>query len=203
MSLDKFGRAAAASHSSSTASHSLSPYRHGFIFTGDGNIDVENLKLCNVKGPTEEFDCANKQYVDNLKTNLLKKLNVIPDIVNQQIDLNMKAYKIKYDSDVTTLRDIISTNKSKCESEIKSLRTNLENKIDQYVINLKNDISLFTRNFILEEIKSQSEKINKDIKRIEHKTAIAEKTALTRIGTLERSLLSNSNETLERSLLPK
>lgn len=79
MSLDKFGRSAASSSSASTGgtSHLLSPYRHGFTFTSDGNIDVENLKLSNVKSPTNDNDVCNKRYVDDNLLSLNKELNTI------------------------------------------------------------------------------------------------------------------------------
>lgn len=64
MSVDKFGRAADQPNrfrSLITASSG-----RGLTFMGDGNINIENLKLCNVKRPTNKKDAANKDYVDSI-----------------------------------------------------------------------------------------------------------------------------------------
>lgn len=72
MSLDKFGRSAARS-SDIASSHLLSQYRRGLVFTADGNIDIEKLKLCNVQYPTEDDDATNKKYVDDNITSVKLK----------------------------------------------------------------------------------------------------------------------------------
>lgn len=64
MPLDKFGR------SSSSTTLLSSRLRYGghiggkIKHTTDGDIDAENLKICNVKEPTADGDASNKHYVD-------------------------------------------------------------------------------------------------------------------------------------------
>lgn len=60
MGLDKFGRA---SHSKSSVSRNLFPVKT-IAFTEHGNIDCENLKICNLADPSVSTDAANRGYVD-------------------------------------------------------------------------------------------------------------------------------------------
>lgn len=82
MGLDKFGRAASSSSSSSHSENKL--MRNSPVsFTTDSNIDCENRRLCNVKAPQLHVDATNKKYVDeriskelqNLKTDFQTAFN--------------------------------------------------------------------------------------------------------------------------------
>lgn len=78
MPIDKFGR----SFKSSSARSSLLSKFHtarSLKYTIDGDIDVENLKICNVKTPTLDDEVTNKKYVDNLitySTGLIETQNI-------------------------------------------------------------------------------------------------------------------------------
>lgn len=40
--------------------------RHPIIFTADGNVDVESMKICNIKAPISLIgaNATNKKYID-------------------------------------------------------------------------------------------------------------------------------------------
>ncbi|KAG5874171.1 hypothetical protein JTB14_000608 [Gonioctena quinquepunctata] len=66
MTIDKFGR-------SSKKKPKIHPIvTPALVHTPDGDIDLDNVKLCNVKQPTVVSDAANKEYVDEVKTNFVK-----------------------------------------------------------------------------------------------------------------------------------
>lgn len=202
MSLDKFGRTIVLS-SNSSSSHLLSPYRHGFIFTIDGNIDVENLKLCNIKDPTEVYDCANKRYVDTVNENLFKKvdtikqnllakcdatINAIPEVVNHQVNLNIQAYKIDLENSIKNLSsDIVAL-----KNELKIVRTNIdtvERKINHEISNIRIDIPNYTQNFLKEKLTEQKRKTNATIQKTENKLVSGLTNITSRIEALEKQTL--------------
>lgn len=202
MSLDKFGRTIALS-SKSSSSHLLPPYRHGFTFTIDGNIDVENLKLCNIKDPTEVYDCANKQYVDTVNENLFKKvdtikqnllakcdstINAIPEVVNKQVNINIQAYKIDLENSIKNLSsDIVAL-----KNELKIVRTNIdtvERKINHEIGNIRIDIPNYTQNFLKEKLTEQRRKTNATIQKTENKLVSGLTNITSRIEALEKQTL--------------
>ncbi|XP_057665972.1 uncharacterized protein LOC130899836 [Diorhabda carinulata] len=67
MPVDKFG------HRHQT-SYARLPVKITFPHTQDGNIDIENMKICNVKEPTTNSDAATKKYVD-VQLNDLRAIN--------------------------------------------------------------------------------------------------------------------------------
>lgn len=71
MSLDKFGRSAVPH----ATSHQLLIQRE-FTYTKDGNVNIGNLKLCNVQSPTEGGDASTKDYVDLPIENLYNKVHI-------------------------------------------------------------------------------------------------------------------------------
>lgn len=62
MTLDKFGRH---SDNSSNSLNSSNIHIPVLPYTKNGDIDAKNLKISNLKLPTNQNDAANKEYVDN------------------------------------------------------------------------------------------------------------------------------------------
>lgn len=254
MSVDKFGRSISGSSSSTSGglnnSHLFSPYQHDFIFTSDGNIDVENLKLCNVKSPTESSDCANKQYVDTNNENLLKKITsvkdtipiivaqhsdlerkaflsnvkdletqinsairVLPDMINQKVDLDTKAYKRGYDDEIKKLQqkihgfirdmpNIISQQidletrpyKAMHDDELKKVRSAIVYNTDMVRTSIArnnselkggmNQLKYDLENLITAKMTEQKSEIIKDLADLENKLKDFQKTVQNRFGAL-------------------
>ena len=93
MSLDKFGRSTLGRGGADvSSSHLLSSSRRGLIFTEDGNIDIEKLKLCNVQSPTEYGDAANKKYVDDNMAAVILELNSLKNDISQ-LTLHLTEHK--------------------------------------------------------------------------------------------------------------
>lgn len=68
MSLDKFGRH---SRKQAATSYSKSVLPH----TPEGDIDAENLRICNLKPPIDENDATTKEYVNNLLSTRMEEIN--------------------------------------------------------------------------------------------------------------------------------
>lgn len=101
MSLDKFGRSTRSGGEISSSQLLFSSHRRGFIFTKDGNIDIEKLKLCNVQAPTEDDDAANKKYVDKQKTDIKKSIKKLETQVLNVEKLNT--------NDITAMKSNITS----------------------------------------------------------------------------------------------
>lgn len=159
MSVDKFGRTNIDRGASSNSSHLLSPYRHGFIFTEDGNIDVENLKLSNVKSPTNDKDVSTKRYVDDSLTSLNKELHTFIEKYSkdtiQELEhkyINNIYLKISdVDGKVKTFSESLEIIKKLIYNEVENLRNEFLNQItilsnDRTIIitDLSNKISNLT-----------------------------------------------------------
>lgn len=89
MSLDKFGRSTLTRSGGGeiNSSQLLSPSRRrGFIFTEDGNIDIEKLKLCNVNSPTEDGDAVNKKYVDEHISTVISEFSSFRKDTNNRLN---------------------------------------------------------------------------------------------------------------------
>lgn len=114
MSLDKFGRSI--HKEAQGASHLLSPYRHGFTFTSDGNIDVENLKLCNVHNPHDKKDAVNKAYVDDHISVLKKEFHTVIQMP-ADIERKLVADKKKISESFNDLKSLILKKINKLESD--------------------------------------------------------------------------------------
>lgn len=101
MPLNKFGQSRNASKQSSFLSKFQST--NLLKFTPDGNIDVEHLKICNVKQPSHDTDAVNKKYVDlevkTLSDNVTKINNEIKKSIsdsNLLINrLNLSLHKVE------------------------------------------------------------------------------------------------------------
>lgn len=83
MSIDKFGRSTSARSGVDVSSSHLLSSRRGFVFTEDGNIDIEELKLCNVQSPTEYGDAVNKKYVDDNIAPVILEFNSLRNDISQ------------------------------------------------------------------------------------------------------------------------
>lgn len=92
MSLNKFGGR------SIGARRSLIPQ---FEVTSDGNISVENIKICNLKEPTDATDASNKLYVDKQVQIIKEKIDSfqkeLGDYLLEQFTLlHDKTQKVTY-----------------------------------------------------------------------------------------------------------
>jgi hypothetical protein len=72
MSLDKFGRS---SHRHRDFNERHTPHAIGFSFTPDGNIDLRNLRICNVSSPLEDNDVVNKKTLSEIVNDEMLKLH--------------------------------------------------------------------------------------------------------------------------------
>lgn len=122
MSLDKFGRSSAP-RTSEVSNSPLLQVQRGFTFTEDGNIDIGNLRLCNVQLPTAEGDATTKAYVDLTAENLSSKVHTSNEAIgvlgkeindiNDQVKSSMNRIKeldqflnVVILSDIRTLNEI-------------------------------------------------------------------------------------------------
>lgn len=123
MSLDKFGRSSRGGGSEIISSLSSLEHRRGFIFTTDGNIDVEKLKLCNVQSPTEEGDGVNKKYVDdniNAVKSDITNTSTHLDTYKKNMDDTKRSIK-KLETKVLHMEKLHSEVTSSIQSNISSL----------------------------------------------------------------------------------
>lgn len=67
--MDKFGR------SPSIRSNTLPDRWKAFSINKNGHFNFQNKKLCNVKAPEADLDCANKKYVDDIFEALSNKFS--------------------------------------------------------------------------------------------------------------------------------
>lgn len=124
MSLDKFGRHSRKHNQTVTSFKPVLPH------TPEGDIDVENLRICNLKPPKDGNDATTKEYVNNLlSTNLgdienklgvmRKGLDIIKSVGNElasvhnlvkqqqiRIDYLEKQYKILCYKDETCTSNV-------------------------------------------------------------------------------------------------
>jgi predicted RecB family endonuclease len=81
MSINKFGKSKGGHHRKEI----VQLHTNFFSLTQDGDYDVDNHKLINVKTPTDKSDCVNKIYVDDtilhagndLKSTMKIELNLL------------------------------------------------------------------------------------------------------------------------------
>jgi hypothetical protein len=130
MSLDKFGRRSGGKQIVSIASKSSSS-SSSFSYTVDGNIDIGNMKICNLKPPTSSSDATNKKYVDNLIMELNKKYQAVD---NKIAELNTSVSRItptagKHLTNKKYVDDAIATTKNWLRADIKKASLDLEKKI--------------------------------------------------------------------------
>lgn len=97
MSLDKFGRH---SRKQAATSYSKSVLPH----TPEGDIDAENLRICNLKPPIDKNDATTKEYIDNLlliikNTKVEMSKEYINNLIAIYIDKNIIIRDIKNDVD--------------------------------------------------------------------------------------------------------
>lgn len=134
MSLDKFGRRL----DSVKRNNAAHPYRKPFATpmptlsrTQDGHIDMENLKISNLKYPTEKEDAATKEYVDT-------KINFLKSHIDSSLEADVKK-KLKTVNDIHVK---IGTVKSKQEL----LELDIKNKLLPKIKALEGQHKLFNTN---------------------------------------------------------
>lgn len=94
MTVDKFGH----SSISGKKKQPKNPLVHQYVlkFNDDGDIDFENIKILNVKTPTNAHDVANKEYVDNqLKTLDSLRQSYQKHVDNQMDEINSNIRKVE------------------------------------------------------------------------------------------------------------
>lgn len=64
MTIDKFWRSSSRKRKRILLRGGVGDH-NSFMHTPEGNIDFENLKLCNLNKPSAPLDVTNKQYVDD------------------------------------------------------------------------------------------------------------------------------------------
>lgn len=115
MPLDKFGRSARSSASSSLLTKFQ--FASAFKYTTTGDLDVENLKICNVNEPTLDNDVANKKYVDSKNSIIIKHF----DEVDSRITLRFKENETR----VEKLQAVSIANNRKFEDKLKTVNDRL------------------------------------------------------------------------------
>ena len=150
MSLDKFGRRSDAFKRRQQQQQFSIPYtKPQLARTQDGNIDMEYLKICNLKLPTDKNDAATKDYIDGqLKDNidiLYKKFHEIHAKYMKDSQVKMGHLQSKNEALENDIKNILNPKISGLEEQWLKKLTVLEKqykdsqaKINQ--INSKNEL---------------------------------------------------------------
>lgn len=117
--------------------------------TANGDIDVKNLEICNLKPPSSELCAANKQYVDQAD-------NVI------YMDIKSK---------ITYLRDAIDKFKNDIEQALLKIQNNVYSKIDDKNNKLETKIKDVSSN-LQSELKKLNGKMGDNKRRIDELSSI-------------------------------
>lgn len=149
MPLNKFGQSIDNSNYNSILQKVQFSSGVGLKHTQTGDIDVENLKISNVKEPTLDTDATNKKYVDTsikelyatnkkyvdtsikeLSTTVLETITKISEKLTKSIN---NCYKIieQNTKNIEHLENQVKTLTIKVAEDIKSLDTTISNKIDE------------------------------------------------------------------------
>ena len=145
--MNKFGRSLPSS--SRQKGVRVLPTPNLIALTKDGDYNIRDRRLCNVKSPTEDSDAANRKFVDGITLSLLTKIDkssndcvkLIESVVND-VRKNMENQMSNFvdggkkyaDSKDNQLRDDIKTlittltdaNKTYIDSQDKQLRTDIK-----------------------------------------------------------------------------
>lgn len=103
MPLNKFGQSAIASKNASLISK-FQPLNNQLKYTIHGDLDLENIKICNIKDPSLDGDAVNKKYVDvkdNIYSNLIEKIEKKIDNLEQSVTKNWIIYTNKIDENTS------------------------------------------------------------------------------------------------------
>lgn len=136
MSVDKFGRLSSTSavvHPRNLDAIKLKMSENILLkYTKDGkNYDVEKHKLCNVQTPTDDSDCATKQYVDTSLLPLIRSIDtsnaVAPQI--QVLQQQLTEENVTLTSLVKSLNKLISSvqnNKRVADENITQIKKDVQ-----------------------------------------------------------------------------
>lgn len=136
MSLNKFGR-------SSKAPNEVKVIRtqNLFAFTSQGDYDLQDRKLCNVKIPTEDSDAATKKYVD---ANSVSAMNTF----NEKFKQTEKLIVSDVNKKISNLTKTVLTSSQTSTERTTLLNTKIENMlvsmpsmIDQKVTSLQTQLT--------------------------------------------------------------
>jgi ribosomal protein S15P/S13E len=161
MSVNKFGR--------SSQSNNVRDLRSQFAYfsavaggsvilhrTTDGNIDINNVKLCNIKDPTLNTDAAHKKYVDNKIKDAQKYSAEALKVLNSKMDFNSESINKQ-------IKDVIERVRSEAN-------TNLEKQ----TLNIRESFEVHTRKN-MQDISKQMDDINASINYVKHDVQAATK----------------------------
>lgn len=95
MPVDKFG------HRRRHANERVKPYMPKVAHTPDGNIDAENVRICNVKAPTTNSDAVNKLYVDEQMQVYHNELGALQKTINSTLQTQLVSHQNKI-NDINT-----------------------------------------------------------------------------------------------------
>lgn len=96
MSLNKFG------HRSGIYNPTVPKLTYEFVHTTDGNINIENVKICNLKEPTIDTDASNKGYVDMQDQKLSEHISTLTTRIEDLRDViqNLQQVNILNDTKI-------------------------------------------------------------------------------------------------------
>lgn len=81
MPVDKFGRSRSIKNKSNPQS---TPITYGYVLTSNGDIDIQNKRICNVQlKPIENHEVTSKYYVDSLHAETIKKIDDLIEAVQR------------------------------------------------------------------------------------------------------------------------
>lgn len=187
--------------------------------TKDGDYNVRDHRLCNVKSPTEDSDAVNRKFVDNLTSSLLAKIDksssdcvqLIESLINEirknmenQISNFVDGNKKYVDSKNNQLRDEIKTlvdaNKAYIDSTDKQLRDMIKtlNEDIMYVREGADYISL-ERRFSAIDAKIQTVK-NQTIENLKPKFDQLEDTLKSTLSVMVQTLLTAELSKIKKEL---
>lgn len=136
MTLDKFGQS---SNQSNLMLSKLHYNQNNLKYTSAGDIDAENLKICNVKTPLTDTDVTNKKYVDieisKLSNDMLKALHNITDKIIKKTSQSLVDVKKYIQVHTTSTRNDLEDLRLRNEKLNKSMDT-----LNDYINNIDNEI---------------------------------------------------------------
>ena len=148
MSLDKFGRG------SFPRSAQMVTVRSGFSHTPTDDIDVGHLKMCNVKLPTDVADVANKQYVDEVISQIKLDFKIAFDNYGEKI----RNYLAGFSNEIIEERKRVdvhdlkltsyNTNFVQLSGIVHKINIHVEQLRNNSLPKLKSDIDLNVKNIL-------------------------------------------------------
>lgn len=96
-------------------------------YTKDGDFDLQNRKLCNLKNPDDDQDCANKYYVDH--------------VLRKSLDELYRQYEIKIDESHNAMMKKLFDLKKETNELFQQQRTVLDHKYNDAVQKCAHNLS--------------------------------------------------------------